>query len=49
MDSDDLMHPQRLPRQVEFIIAIRKLTSWTRATFTIDENNCPLGIRGDHH
>lgn len=48
MDSDDLMHPLRLARQVEFLDCHPRVDLLDTATFTIDENNRPLGIRGDH-
>jgi glycosyltransferase involved in cell wall biosynthesis len=47
MDADDLMHPERLQRQVRFLEANPGVDLVDTATFTINENNEPLGIRGD--
>jgi len=47
MDADDLMHPQRLEAQVRFLNAHPQVDLVDTATFTIDEHNQPLGIRGD--
>jgi len=41
------MHPERLERQVRFLDANPGVDLLDTATFTIDENNEPLGIRGD--
>jgi glycosyltransferase involved in cell wall biosynthesis len=47
MDADDLMHPRRLERQVEFLESNPRVDLLDSATYTIDEHNRPLGIRGD--
>jgi glycosyltransferase involved in cell wall biosynthesis len=47
MDADDLMHPQRLERQVQFLDENPAVDVVDTAIYTIDENNNPLGIRGD--
>jgi glycosyltransferase involved in cell wall biosynthesis len=47
MDADDLMHPERLQRQVHFLEANPRVDLVDTATFTIDDGNEPLGIRGD--
>lgn len=47
MDADDLMHPERLLRQVEFLDRHPQIDLIDTATYTIDENNALLGIRGD--
>jgi glycosyltransferase involved in cell wall biosynthesis len=47
MDADDLMHPERLRRQVHFLEANPRVDLVDTATVTIDEANEPLGIRGD--
>jgi glycosyltransferase involved in cell wall biosynthesis len=47
MDADDLMHPERLERQVRFLDADPRVDLVDTATFTIDEHNEPLGVRGD--
>jgi glycosyltransferase involved in cell wall biosynthesis len=47
MDADDLMHPERLERQVRFLEANPRVDLVDTAMCTIDENYEPLGIRGD--
>jgi len=47
MDADDLMHPERLERQVAFLSAHPSIDLVDTATFTVDEDLTPLGIRGD--
>lgn len=47
MDADDLMHPRRLERQLKFLECNPQIDLVDTATYTIDENNNPLGIRGD--
>ncbi len=47
MDADDLMHPRRLERQVQFLTENTDADLVDTATYTIDEANEPLGIRGD--
>lgn len=47
MDSDDLMHPDRIARQVEFLTRNPDIDVVDTATYTIDDDFTPLGIRGD--
>ena len=47
MDADDLMHPERLRRQVRFLEDNPSVDLVDTATITIDEKNEPLGLRGD--
>jgi glycosyltransferase involved in cell wall biosynthesis len=47
MDADDLMHPERLERQVRFLNDNPGVDVVGTATFTIDEANAPIGIRGE--
>jgi len=47
MDADDLMHPERIARQVAFLNANPNVDVIDTATFTVDDNLTPLGIRGD--
>jgi glycosyltransferase involved in cell wall biosynthesis len=47
MDADDLMHPERIERQLAFLEANRAIDVVDSATITVDENLAPLGIRAD--
>ena len=47
MDADDLMHPERLERQVAFLNANTDMDLLDTATYTIDDDLTPLGIRGE--
>jgi glycosyltransferase involved in cell wall biosynthesis len=47
MDADDLMHPQRLERQVRFLDANADVDIVDTATYTVDHDLTPLGVRGD--
>jgi glycosyltransferase involved in cell wall biosynthesis len=47
MDADDLMHPERLQRQLQFLQANRHVDLLDGAVYTIDEHNRPLGLRGN--
>ena len=47
MDADDLMHPERLEKEVRFLEANPRVDLVDTATFTLDENNELLGVRGD--
>jgi glycosyltransferase involved in cell wall biosynthesis len=47
MDADDLMHPNRLRRQVCYLEENPAVDLVDTATVTIDEDSKPLGIRGD--
>jgi glycosyltransferase involved in cell wall biosynthesis len=46
MDADDLMHPERLARQVEYLDAHPAVGLIGTGTYTIDSANRPLGLRG---
>lgn len=47
MDADDLMHPARLARQLAFLRANPGVDVIDTATFTVDDDLTPLGVRGD--
>jgi glycosyltransferase involved in cell wall biosynthesis len=47
MDADDLMHPERIERQLAFLRANPDIDLMDTATFTVDDDLTPLGIRGD--
>jgi hypothetical protein len=47
MDADDLMHPERIERQVKFLRANPNVDLIDTAIFTVDDELKPLGIRGD--
>jgi glycosyltransferase involved in cell wall biosynthesis len=47
MDADDLMHPERVERQIGFLRANPSVDVIDTATFTVDDHLTPLGIRGD--
>jgi glycosyltransferase involved in cell wall biosynthesis len=47
MDADDLMHPERIERQVAFLRSHPNVDVLDTATFTVDDDLTPLGIRGD--
>ncbi len=47
MDADDLMHPERIARQVAFLDANTDVDVVDTATFTVDGDLTPLGIRGE--
>jgi glycosyltransferase involved in cell wall biosynthesis len=47
MDADDLMHPERIERQVTFLRANPNIDLIDTATFSVDDDLTPLGIRGD--
>ena len=47
MDADDLMHPERIERQSRFLRANPGVDVIDTATFTVDEDLTPLGIRGE--
>lgn len=46
MDGDDLMHPERLARQLQFLDANPEVDLVDSAIYTIDASNNPLGLRG---
>jgi glycosyltransferase involved in cell wall biosynthesis len=47
MDADDLMHPDRLRRQISFFEEYPDTDIVGTATYTIDAHSFPLGRRGD--
>lgn len=47
MDADDLMHPERIERQLRFMRANPDIDLSDTATFTVGDDLTPLGIRGD--
>jgi glycosyltransferase involved in cell wall biosynthesis len=47
MDADDLMHPERIERQVRFLRENPDVDLVDTATFTVDDDLTLLGIRGD--
>jgi glycosyltransferase involved in cell wall biosynthesis len=47
MDADDLMHPERIARQVQFLEAHPAVDVVDTATFTVDDDLTPLGVRGE--
>ena len=47
MDADDLMHPERLARQSAFLRANPDVDVVDTATFTVDGDLTPRGIRGE--
>lgn len=47
MDADDLMHPERIARQRTFLIENPNIDVIDTATYTVDDDLTPLGIRGD--
>jgi glycosyltransferase involved in cell wall biosynthesis len=48
MDADDLMHPERIERQLAFLEANPTIDLVDTAIYTVDDDLTPLGIRGDH-
>ena len=48
MDADDLMHPERIERQLAFLDANPSVDLLDSATYTMDDDLTPLGIRGEH-
>lgn len=47
MDADDVMHPERIERQLALLGADPGLDVVDTATFTVDDDLAPLGVRGD--
>ena len=47
MDADDLMHPERIERQIGLLRANPGVDLVDTAAFTVDEGLTPLGLRGD--
>jgi glycosyltransferase involved in cell wall biosynthesis len=46
-DADDLLHPERIARQIEFLVENPSIDAIDTATYTVDDDLTPLGIRGD--
>lgn len=46
MDADDLMHPERLARQVALLNGNQDVDIVGSAVYSIDEQNKPVGMRG---
>ena len=47
MDADDVMHPERIERQVALLGADPGVDLVDTATVTVDDDLTPLGVRGD--
>lgn len=47
MDADDLMHPERIARQLEHLRANPAVDLVDTAIFTVDDDLTPLGLRGE--
>lgn len=47
MDADDLMHPERIERQLGFLRTNPSVDLIDTAIYTVDDDLTPLGIRGD--
>jgi len=47
MDADDLMHPERIERQVRLLDENPEIDVVDTATFTVDDDLTPLGIRAE--
>jgi glycosyltransferase involved in cell wall biosynthesis len=47
MDADDLMHPERLERQLRFLEQHPAIDLLGTANYTIDQANNPVGVRND--
>ena len=47
MDADDVMHPERIGRQLALLGADPGLDLVDTATFTVDDDLTPLSVRGD--
>lgn len=47
MDADDVMHPERIERQLTLLRTDPTVDLVDTATFTVDDDLTPLGIRGD--
>lgn len=45
MDADDLMHPERLARQVQYLDANPRVDLVCTAAYTLDEAGTPVGVR----
>src|SRR5690242_7757702 len=47
MDADDLMHPERIELQLNVLRADPTIDLVDTATFSVDDDLTPLGVRGD--
>src|SRR5262249_34040156 len=47
MDADDLMHPERIERQLQFLRTHPEVDVLDTAIYTMDDDLTLLGIRGD--
>ena len=47
MDADDLMHPERIERQVRFLTENPEVEVVDTTTWTVNEHLAPQGIRGE--
>jgi glycosyltransferase involved in cell wall biosynthesis len=47
MDADDLMHPERIARQIAFLESNPNIDVIDTTTYTVDDDLTPLGIRGE--
>ena len=47
MDADDLMHPERLARQLDHLHRHREVDIIGSAAYVMDRDDLPYGIRGD--
>jgi glycosyltransferase involved in cell wall biosynthesis len=47
MDADDLMHPQRLERQVAYLDRHADVDAIDTGTYTVDDDLTPIGVRGE--
>jgi len=46
-DADDLMHPERINRQLKFLAENPSIDAIDTAIYTVDDDLTPLGIRGE--
>jgi glycosyltransferase involved in cell wall biosynthesis len=46
MDSDDMMMPNKLQKQMDVLLNDKKIDVLDTAAYTIDENDKPIGMRG---
>jgi glycosyltransferase involved in cell wall biosynthesis len=46
MDADDLMHPNRLKKQIDLLLSENDIDLVDTGTYSIDENGNPVGVRG---
>lgn len=46
MDADDVMHPERIEKQIQYLQMHPKVDVVGTAVYTIDDNDTPNGLRG---